>query len=66
MGKKAKISEKPMKEISIAAELETREVANIATPAPDVADPKASAIFSILASAPGSTCSGRYSSKVLV
>lgn len=34
MGKKAKISEKPMNDIIIAAEEEIKEVANIAKPAP--------------------------------
>lgn len=33
MGKKARVSEKPIKEIIIAAELETIEVARRATPA---------------------------------
>jgi len=37
IGKKAKISENPMKEIKIAAEEDTSDVASIATPAPVVA-----------------------------
>lgn len=50
----------------IAAELETREVARIATPALEVAEPRASAIASISASSPALTCSGRSSSRLLV
>jgi len=55
IGRKARISENPMKEIMIAAELEAILVASIATPAPDVVPYNYSAISVIYRYAFGST-----------
>ena len=58
MGRKAKISEKPMKEINIAAEEVASEAASIATPAPEEACLRVSVNYSNFSKSFGSICSG--------